>query len=96
MPDDGEVAGLFALILLADARREARSDDDGVPVPLDQQDRDRWDRVAIAEGTALLTATMDRHLHSAAGRDRRLPDPRRGAAAVVVGALPGTPATSRR
>jgi len=61
MPDEGEVAGLLALILLTEARREARTGDDAVPIPLDQQDRDRWDREAVAEGTTLLTATMARH-----------------------------------
>lgn len=59
-PDDPEVAGLLALMLLTDARRAARTDADGGLVPLDEQDRARWDRAAIAEGTALVTAAFAR------------------------------------
>jgi RNA polymerase sigma factor (sigma-70 family) len=58
LPDDGEVAGLLALMLLTDARRPARVDRAGMPVPLDEQDRSRWDRALIAEGDALITATL--------------------------------------
>ncbi len=54
VPGDPEVAGLLALLLLTDARREARTGSAGELVPLDQQDRSRWDRVAITEGQALL------------------------------------------
>jgi RNA polymerase sigma factor (sigma-70 family) len=57
-PDDGEVAGLLALMLLSDARRPARTDRDGALIPLAEQDRDQWDRAAIAEGTALITRTL--------------------------------------
>ena len=57
-PDDGEVAGLLALMLLTDARRPARTTPDGNLVPLASQDRSRWDRAMIAEGTALLEATL--------------------------------------
>ncbi|MFD0201040.1 MULTISPECIES: RNA polymerase sigma factor [Saccharothrix] len=53
--EDGEVAGLLALMLLTEARRAARTDADGVPIPLDEQDRGLWDRAAIDEGVALLT-----------------------------------------
>jgi RNA polymerase sigma factor (sigma-70 family) len=63
-PDDpqaGEVAGLLALMLLTDARRPARQDDDGRLVPLAEQDRRRWDAAAIAEGTTLLAATLVAH-----------------------------------
>jgi RNA polymerase sigma factor (sigma-70 family) len=60
LPDDGEVAGLLALMLLTDARRPARSADDGELIPLDEQDRTRWDRALIAEGTAVLDAAMRR------------------------------------
>ena len=56
LPDDGEVAGLLALMLLTDARRPARVRDDGSLVPLAEQDRMRWDRRAIEEGTALISA----------------------------------------
>jgi RNA polymerase sigma-70 factor, ECF subfamily len=58
MPDDSEVGGLLALLLLHDARRAARLDDAGDLVTLDVQDRSRWDRSQIAEGLAVLdTAT---------------------------------------
>jgi predicted RNA polymerase sigma factor len=60
VPDDGEVAGLLALMLLTDARRAARTGPAGELVPLDQQDRTRWDRRAIAEGVALVTAALSR------------------------------------
>jgi RNA polymerase sigma factor (sigma-70 family) len=58
VPDDGETAGLLALMLLTDARRPARSTPGGNLVPLAEQDRSRWDRAMIAEGTALLDATL--------------------------------------
>src|SRR4030095_12864834 len=58
LPDDGEVAGLLALMLLTDARRPARTLPDGSLVPLASQDRSRWDAAAIAEGVALVTATL--------------------------------------
>jgi RNA polymerase sigma factor (sigma-70 family) len=58
LPADGEAAGLLALMLLTDARRPARSGPDGELVPLAEQDRRRWDAAAIAEGTALITATL--------------------------------------
>ena len=57
-PTDGEVAGLLALMLLIDARRPARTRADGALIPLAEQDRGRWDRGAIAEGTDLVTATL--------------------------------------
>jgi RNA polymerase sigma factor (sigma-70 family) len=60
VPDDGEIAGLLALMLLTDARRAARSGPDGELIPLDEQDRARWDREAIAEGVALITRTLSR------------------------------------
>ncbi|UXY29844.1 RNA polymerase sigma factor [Streptomyces sp. HUAS TT20] len=60
LPDDGEVAGLLALMLLTDARREARTGPHGELVPLDEQDRDRWDRSAIEEGVALVTRALSR------------------------------------
>ncbi len=56
--DRGEVAGLLALMLLTEARRAARTRPDGSLVPLDEQDRGRWDRVLIAEGVALVTAAL--------------------------------------
>jgi predicted RNA polymerase sigma factor len=60
VPDHAEVAGLLALMLLTDARRAARTGPAGELVPLDQQDRALWDQDAIAEGVALLTATLSR------------------------------------
>jgi RNA polymerase sigma factor (sigma-70 family) len=60
LPDEPEVAGLLALMLLTDARRPARTLADGSLVPLDQQDRGRWNRAMIAEGTALVRATLAR------------------------------------
>lgn len=58
LPDDGEVAGLLALMLLTEARRPARVAADGSLVPLAQQDRSLWDRRAIAEGVALVKAAL--------------------------------------
>jgi predicted RNA polymerase sigma factor len=60
LPEDGEVAGLLALLLLTDARRPARSRPDGSLVPLAEQDRSRWNADAIAEGVALISATLAR------------------------------------
>ncbi|HWC83215.1 MAG TPA: DUF6596 domain-containing protein [Pseudonocardiaceae bacterium] len=58
LPEDGEVAGLLALMLLTDARRPARTTPDGDLIPLAEQDRDRWDRDLIAEGAALVEDAM--------------------------------------
>jgi RNA polymerase sigma factor (sigma-70 family) len=60
LPDDGEAAGLLALMLLTDARRPARTTADGGLVPLADQDRSRWDADAIREGVALITETLAR------------------------------------
>ncbi len=60
VPEDAEVAGLLALMLLTDARREARTGPGGELVPLDEQDRALWDRDAIAEGVALVSAALPR------------------------------------
>ncbi|MFY9928609.1 MAG: DUF6596 domain-containing protein, partial [Streptosporangiaceae bacterium] len=60
LPEDGEVAGLLALMLLTDARRAARTLPDGSLVPLAEQDRDRWDQAQIAEGIALISAVLPR------------------------------------
>lgn len=56
--DEPEVHGLLALMLLTDARRAARVGPLGELVPLDEQDRTRWDAAAIAEGVAILDATL--------------------------------------
>ncbi|MEV0153114.1 sigma-70 family RNA polymerase sigma factor [Micromonospora sp. NPDC050686] len=58
LPDDGEVTGLLALMLLTDAHRAARTGPAGELVPLAEQDRDRWDRAAIVEGAALVTEAL--------------------------------------
>ncbi|MGV9809090.1 RNA polymerase sigma factor [Micromonospora chersina] len=58
LPDDGEVAGLLALMLLTDAHRAARTGPGGELVPLAEQDRNRWDRAGIAEGVALVTEAL--------------------------------------
>jgi RNA polymerase sigma factor (sigma-70 family) len=55
LPADGEVAGLLALMLLIDSRRDARIGDDGSLLPIAEQDRSLWDRASIAEGVALVT-----------------------------------------
>ena len=60
LPGDGEVAGLLALMLLTDARRAARTGPDGRLIPLEEQDRDRWQPEMIAEGVALIDATLGR------------------------------------
>jgi RNA polymerase sigma factor (sigma-70 family) len=60
LPDDGEIAGLLALMLLTDARRPARTGPDGALIPLAGQDRARWDTALIREGIALITATLPR------------------------------------
>jgi RNA polymerase sigma-70 factor (ECF subfamily) len=54
MPDEPSVLGLLALLLLQDARRNARFDPDGRPVPLADQDRTRWRRPAVEEGVVLV------------------------------------------
>jgi RNA polymerase sigma factor (sigma-70 family) len=59
-PDDPEVAGLLALMLLTDARRPARTAPDGSPIPLAEQDRTLWDGAAVAEGVTLVTTALAR------------------------------------
>ena len=56
--DDAEVAGLLALMLLTDARRGARTGEHGELIPLDEQDRTRWNRALIEEGTALVSRAL--------------------------------------
>jgi len=60
LSDETEVAGLLALMLLTDARREARTGPDGELIPLTEQDRLRWDRKEIAEGVALISEALPR------------------------------------
>jgi len=58
LPEDGEVTGLLALMLLTHARRAARTTAAGDLVPLDEQDRTAWDRALIDEGTELVSAAL--------------------------------------
>ncbi|WP_326634905.1 RNA polymerase sigma factor [Nonomuraea fuscirosea] len=60
LPDDGEVTGLLALMLLTDARSPARTAPDGSLIPMAEQDRTRWKAGFIAEGVALVTAALPR------------------------------------
>jgi RNA polymerase sigma-70 factor (ECF subfamily) len=74
LPADAETAGLLALMLLHHSRATARQDSDGRPVPLAGQDRSRWDKALIAEGTAVLDAAMA----------RRAPGPYQLQAAIIA------------
>ena len=58
VPQDPEVTGLLALMLLTDARRPARSGPGGELIPLAEQDRGRWDGALIAEGVALISGVL--------------------------------------
>jgi RNA polymerase sigma factor (sigma-70 family) len=60
LPGDSEVDGLLALMLLVHARRRARTGPGGSLIPMAEQDRSRWDRAAIEEGVALVTAALPR------------------------------------
>lgn len=60
VPNEPEVEGLLALMLLTDGRRAARTGPSGELVPLDEQDRSKWDRTQIAEGSALIEAVFSR------------------------------------
>ena len=60
MPNEPEVEGLLALMLVHDARRAARLDEAGAFVPLDAQSRSRWNRAKIEEGVALLKVALAR------------------------------------
>jgi RNA polymerase sigma factor (sigma-70 family) len=60
LPDDGEVTGLLALMLLTDARRPARTGHDGALVPMAEQDRSKWNAGYIAEGVELISAALPR------------------------------------
>jgi RNA polymerase sigma factor (sigma-70 family) len=60
LPEDAEVAGLLALMLLTDARRAARTGADSELIPLTKQDRTLWDRQQISEGIALLSASLSK------------------------------------
>jgi len=62
LPDNIEIAGLLALMLLTDARRPARTGPGGELIPLAEQDRTRWDADLITEGVGLITAALPRGL----------------------------------
>jgi RNA polymerase sigma-70 factor (ECF subfamily) len=74
LPADAETAGLLALMLLHHSRATAREDADGRPVPLADQDRSRWDRALIAEGTGVLDAALA----------QRIPGPYQVQAAIIA------------
>ncbi|TQM25541.1 RNA polymerase sigma factor [Nocardia bhagyanarayanae] len=65
LPDDVEVTGLLALMLLTDARRAARVGPHGELIPLAEQQRGRWDRAMITDGVRLITSTLPHGLHGA-------------------------------
>ena len=58
LPDDPEISGLLALMLLTDARRAARTGPDGELIPLNTQDRSLWNRALIDEGVGLVSASL--------------------------------------
>lgn len=62
LPEDSEVTGLVALMLLTHARHRARSGPDGALIPMAEQDRSLWDHDAIGEGVGLITAALPRGL----------------------------------
>lgn len=62
LPKEGEVSALLALMLLTDARRAARTGEHGELIPLDEQDRSRWNRAQIEEGLAVLAGALARNL----------------------------------
>jgi RNA polymerase sigma-70 factor, ECF subfamily len=74
MPDEPEVAGLLALMLMHDARRAARLDADGEIVTLEDQDRGKWDAAEVSEGVSVLDAALR----------RRRPGPYQVQAAIAV------------
>jgi RNA polymerase sigma-70 factor (ECF subfamily) len=88
LPDDPEVLGLQALVLLQHARRASRTDGEGVLVPLDEQDRATWDRAAIDAGLAVLG--------SALRRERVGPYQLQAAIAACHAVAPTAAATDRR
>jgi RNA polymerase sigma-70 factor, ECF subfamily len=61
MPDEPEVTGLLALLLLTESRRTSRTRPDGSLVPLGEQDRTQWDRALIEEGQAILRRCLRRN-----------------------------------
>jgi RNA polymerase sigma-70 factor (ECF subfamily) len=70
MPDEAEVRGLLALLLVTDARRATRTDEAGRLLQLEDQDRTRWDRAALAEADVLITGCLRAVLARRARPDR--------------------------
>ena len=87
LPDDGEVAGLLALMLLTEARRTARVSPSGELVTLDEQDRGAWDAALVAEGHRLVRERL-----AVRGGTGSLPGPRRDQRRAHLG--PRRPATT--
>lgn len=85
MSEEPEVSGLLALMLLTDARRNARTGPHGGLLPLDVQDRGKWERAKIAEGTSLIDAAM--------GKGRPGPYQIQAAIAALHDEAPSTDAT---
>ncbi|MGW8988383.1 RNA polymerase sigma factor [Streptomyces zhihengii] len=81
LPDDPEVTGLLALMLLTESRRAARTGGDGELLPLDEQDRSRWDDDLVREGSALIGSVWNRggtgpyRLQAAIAALHSVPDP---------------------
>ena len=80
LPQEPEVTGLLALMLLTDARRPGRTDSDGALIPLLKQDRTRWDRNLIGEGVALITGALEQHRVGEYQLQAAIPCSRSGAA----------------
>ncbi len=70
LPGDPEVTGLLALMLLTDARRPARTGPGGELIPLADQQRTRWDRALITEGTTLITGALRQRQRPGSGASR--------------------------
>ena len=88
MPDEAEVLGLLALMLLQDSRRDARVDADGAMVLLEDQDRGRWDRAQIEAGLRAVRARAGARARRRVrdpGRDRGRARPRRAAGRTPTG-----------
>lgn len=94
MPDEPEVTGLLALLLLTDARRDALTTAGGELVLLEEQDRSLWDASTIAEGEALLVAAARHRRRASSSSHHRRRSPARPLAPVPHG--PGRPAPPAR
>jgi RNA polymerase sigma-70 factor (ECF subfamily) len=70
MPDEPEVAGLLALLLLTESRRASRTRPDGSLVVLGEQDRERWDQALIEEGQAIVRRCLRRDQEAASAYER--------------------------